>query len=127
MKINNFSAGPSKIPQIVLDQIAKDIIDYQDLGYSVLELSHRSTIFEKILRHTKAKLIQILVFEIFSPNVWRRSITAFPSFLFPFSSFSDENINILAISTSEIKLSVIIDEENTLKAIKKLHTIFDLD
>ena len=60
MKINNFSAGPSKIPQIVLDQIAKDIIDYQDLGYSVLELSHRSTIFEKILRQTKAKLIQIL-------------------------------------------------------------------
>ena len=60
MKINNFSAGPSKIPQIVLDQIAKDIINYQDLGYSVLELSHRSTIFEKILRQTKAKLIQIL-------------------------------------------------------------------
>ena len=40
---------------------------------------------------------------------------------------SDENINILAISTSEIKLSVIIDEENTLKAVKTLHTIFDLD
>ena len=44
-----------------------------------------------------------------------------------FRSLSDESINILAISTSEIKLSVIIDEENTLKAVKKLHTIFDLD
>ena len=44
-----------------------------------------------------------------------------------FRALSDANINILAISTSEIKLSVIIDEENTLKAIKKLHTIFDLD
>ena len=44
-----------------------------------------------------------------------------------FRALSDENINILAISTSEIKLSVIIDEGNTLKAIKKLHTIFDLD
>ena len=44
-----------------------------------------------------------------------------------FRALSDENINILAISTSEIKLSVIIDEENTLKAIKKLHTVFDLD
>ena len=39
----------------------------------------------------------------------------------------NENINILANSTSEIKLSVIIDEDNTLKAIKKLHTVFDLD
>ena len=44
-----------------------------------------------------------------------------------FRALSDENINILAISTSEIKLSVIIEEDNTLKAIKKLHTIFDLD
>ncbi len=44
-----------------------------------------------------------------------------------FRALSNEGINILAISTSEIKLSVIIDESNTLKAIKKLHTIFDLD
>ena len=44
-----------------------------------------------------------------------------------FRALSDEKINILAISTSEIKLSVIINEENILKAIKKLHTIFDLD
>ena len=44
-----------------------------------------------------------------------------------FKGLSDENINILAISTSEIKLSVIIDEKNTLNAVKKLHTIFDLD
>ena len=44
-----------------------------------------------------------------------------------FRALSDENINILAISTSEIKLSVIIEENNTVNAIKKLHTIFDLD
>ena len=44
-----------------------------------------------------------------------------------FRALSEEKINILAISTSEIKLSVIIDENNTLNAIKKLHTIFDLD
>jgi aspartate kinase len=44
-----------------------------------------------------------------------------------FRALSDERINILAISTSEIKLSVIIDEDNTLNAIKKLHTTFDLD
>jgi len=44
-----------------------------------------------------------------------------------FRALSDEGINILAISTSEIKISVIIEEENTLKAVKKLHTIFDLD
>ena len=44
-----------------------------------------------------------------------------------FRGLAEEKINILAISTSEIKLSVIINENDTLKAIKKLHTIFDLD
>ncbi len=44
-----------------------------------------------------------------------------------FRALADEKINILAISTSEIKLSVIIDENNILKAVKKLHTIFELD
>jgi len=44
-----------------------------------------------------------------------------------FRALADENINILAISTSEIKISVIINENDTLKAVKKLHTIFDLD
>mgnify|MGYP005729323709 CR=1 FL=1 len=44
-----------------------------------------------------------------------------------FRGLADERINILAISTSEIKLSVIIEEEYTLNAVKKLHTIFDLD
>ena len=44
-----------------------------------------------------------------------------------FRCLADEKINILAISTSEIKLSVIIDEQNTLNAVKKLHNIFDLD
>ena len=44
-----------------------------------------------------------------------------------FRALADEKINILAISTSEIKLSVIINEENTLIAVKKLHSIFNLD
>ncbi len=44
-----------------------------------------------------------------------------------FKSLAEEKVNILAISTSEIKLSVIINENDTLKAVKKLHTVFDLD
>ena len=44
-----------------------------------------------------------------------------------FRALAEERINILAISTSEIKISVIIEEVHTLKAIKKLHTIFNLD
>ena len=44
-----------------------------------------------------------------------------------FRALSQEKINILAISTSEIKISVIINEINTTKAVKKLHAVFNLD
>ena len=44
-----------------------------------------------------------------------------------FRALAEEKVNILAISTSEIKISVIIEEEFTLKAVKKLHGIFNLD
>ena len=44
-----------------------------------------------------------------------------------FKCLAEDKINIIAISTSEIKLSVIIDENETLRAVKNLHTIFELD
>ena len=44
-----------------------------------------------------------------------------------FRSLAEEKINILAISTSEIKVSVIIDEDMTIQAVKKLHKAFKLD
>ncbi len=44
-----------------------------------------------------------------------------------FRALAEEKINILAISTSEIKISLIIDESNTVRAIKKLHKSFKLD
>ena len=60
MKVNNFSAGPSKIPNTVVNQISKDILDYQKLGYSVLEISHRSKVFEEILAKAKSHLYELL-------------------------------------------------------------------
>lgn len=60
MKLNNFSAGPSKIPIEVLKTIAEDIASYKDFGYSVLEISHRSKAFEEIVNTAKKKLIDIL-------------------------------------------------------------------
>ena len=74
--------------------------------------------YKKIIQNDKVAKISIVGAGMVStPGVTYRM----------FRALSDERINILAISTSEIKLSVIIEEHNTLKAIKKLHTIFDLD
>ena len=44
-----------------------------------------------------------------------------------FRALAQKKINILAISTSEIKISVIVNELNTTRAVKKLHSVFNLD
>ncbi len=44
-----------------------------------------------------------------------------------FRALANESINILAISTSEIKISVLIQEESTKKAVKVLHEAFKLN
>ena len=49
MKKHNFNAGPSVIPQEVLEEASKDIIDFKRSGLSICELSHRSNEFTNIL------------------------------------------------------------------------------
>ena len=44
-----------------------------------------------------------------------------------FRCLADQKINILAISTSEIKISVLIEEDFTQKAVKALHSTFELN
>ena len=53
MKIHNFSAGPSILPQPVFEQSAKGVLDLDGSGLSILEISHRSKAFVEI--HQKAK------------------------------------------------------------------------
>lgn len=44
-----------------------------------------------------------------------------------FQALADKNINILAITTSEIKISILVDIENTEKAVRILHDAFELE
>ncbi|MEG0698291.1 MAG: aminotransferase class V-fold PLP-dependent enzyme, partial [Algoriella sp.] len=41
MKIHNFSAGPCILPQVVFDKMAEAILDFNNSGTSILEISHR--------------------------------------------------------------------------------------
>ena len=60
MKVKNFAAGPSKIPKEILNEISNDVIDFRNLGQSVLELSHRGEVFENILNESKKNLHKLL-------------------------------------------------------------------
>ena len=48
-KVYNFSPGPSKLPEAVIETVEKSVNNYKNTGKSVLEISHRSNEFEEIL------------------------------------------------------------------------------
>lgn len=48
-RVYNFSAGPSMMPESVLNKAAAEMLDYNGSGTSVMEMSHRSQIFQDIL------------------------------------------------------------------------------
>ncbi|KAM9811037.1 phosphoserine aminotransferase [Neosynchiropus ocellatus] len=56
----NFGAGPAKLPQSVLLQAQAELLSYSGLGISVLEMSHRSSDFNKILNKTENLVRELL-------------------------------------------------------------------
>lgn len=59
-RIYNFSAGPSMLPLEVLEKAGAEITNYQGSGMSVMEMSHRSKVFQKIFDNTKAKFKKLM-------------------------------------------------------------------
>ncbi|KAG7481141.1 hypothetical protein MATL_G00063550 [Megalops atlanticus] len=59
-KTLNFGAGPAKLPQTVLLEAQKELLDYNGIGISVLEMSHRSSDFTKIMNTTENLLRDLL-------------------------------------------------------------------
>ncbi len=55
-RIYNFSAGPSMLPVEVLTQAASEMLDYQGSGCSVMEMSHRSPVYDNIIKQAEADL-----------------------------------------------------------------------
>ena len=59
-RVFNFSAGPSMLPVSALERAGAEILNYQGSGMSVMEMSHRSKVFEKIHQETKEKLRRLM-------------------------------------------------------------------
>ncbi|MBR3941247.1 MAG: 3-phosphoserine/phosphohydroxythreonine transaminase [Bacteroidaceae bacterium] len=60
MKKYNFNAGPSMLPREVVEQTAAAVLDYNGMGLSLMELSHRSAEFKPILDEARALLKELL-------------------------------------------------------------------
>lgn len=59
-RVYNFSAGPSMLPLPVLEKAQKELVNYADSGMSVMEMSHRSTLFIEIIEGAERMLRQLL-------------------------------------------------------------------
>lgn len=59
-RVFNFSAGPSMLPLEVLEQAQRELVCYPSCGMSVMEMSHRSKMFEGILEKAKADLKELM-------------------------------------------------------------------
>ena len=59
-RVYNFSAGPSMLPESVLEQAAKEMLNYKDSGMSVMEMSHRSPVYQAIIDEAEADLRKLM-------------------------------------------------------------------
>ena len=59
-RIYNFSAGPAVLPEEVLQEAADEMLDYRGCGMSVMEMSHRSKMFETIIEEAEQDLRELL-------------------------------------------------------------------
>ena len=60
MKKHNFNAGPSILPQEVIENTAKAVLDFQGEGLSILEISHRAKYFQPVVDEAEALMRELL-------------------------------------------------------------------
>ena len=60
MRVYNFSAGPAMLPLEVLEKAQRELVCYEDAGMSVMEMSHRSKAYMKIIEEAEAKLRSLM-------------------------------------------------------------------
>ena len=59
-RIDNFSAGPAMLPEEVLKEAAEEMLDYRGCGMSVMEMSHRSKVYQQIIDEAEADLRKLV-------------------------------------------------------------------
>ena len=60
MKKYNFNAGPSILPREVIENTAKQILDFNGIGLSLAEISHRSKDFQPVIDEATALIKELL-------------------------------------------------------------------
>ncbi|MBR5968357.1 MAG: 3-phosphoserine/phosphohydroxythreonine transaminase [Lachnospiraceae bacterium] len=59
-RVYNFSAGPATMPLPVLEEIQAELLDYKGSGMSVMEMSHRSKVYQQIIDEAEADIRDLM-------------------------------------------------------------------
>lgn len=72
-RVFNFAPGPSMLPLPVLEQIQKELLCYGSTGMSVMEMSHRSSMYLDIFNQTVADLREVMAIPDHYKVIFRRA------------------------------------------------------
>ncbi len=123
---------PLNDENIVVDMIVQNISadsKKTDVTFTIKRDDLAKT--EKIIKNLKSEIgYENLISDkrVSKISIVGAGMITYPGVAFKmFNALASKNINILVISTSEIKISVLIDDKNTELAVKTLHSVFELD
>ena len=103
MRVRNFCAGPATMPDQVLEEVKSELLDWGSSGMSIMEMSHRSSIFNEVAFNAKNDFI---------PTLPLRDVVVFPSMIVPLFVGRDKSIKALNEVMKNNKKIILITQKN---------------
>ena len=69
--VHNFNAGPSILPKTVFEEASKAILNFNDIGLSILEIGHRTSIFQAVMDEARALVKELMLLD--DDHAWAKS------------------------------------------------------
>jgi phosphoserine aminotransferase len=59
-RLHNFYAGPAVLPKVVISELQKQLVSFEGTGVGLMEISHRSAVFDRVVRSAQDRLRRLL-------------------------------------------------------------------
>ena len=128
-QLYNFSPGPSKLPVSVINKASEAIVNYKPINSSILEITHRSKEFTKILENIEQNLIKILNIPEYFDILFLQGGATFQNALIPNNISFEKNIGCIVnghwgLKTYEDFSKVLNNVELIEKSYETMETIY---
>ncbi len=116
-RVYNFYAGPATLPFSVIEKASKNVLEFNNLGISILEISHRAIEFDKVIKEAQKDIKEIMNLDDNYHVLFLQGGASLQFHMIPLNLMLESKpalyVNTGAWSKKAIKESKIIDENNT--------------